>query len=117
MSDNNQSQTGSRTLVETPQETRQGELHLLAPDSARPRVRWEQGTVDNENMNKKKSKICCIFHPQRNFDEEEDHPHDCSSSESDSDSDTDSDEPSKGTQKRPSSPNAFEVQPSYSNSK
>lgn len=26
------------------------------------RVTWAAGTVDNEHMNKKKSKICCIHH-------------------------------------------------------
>ncbi|PVV04267.1 hypothetical protein BB560_001236 [Smittium megazygosporum] len=26
-----------------------------------PSVRWAEDTVDNENMNKKKSKICCIY--------------------------------------------------------
>ncbi|KAH3902993.1 type 1 protein phosphatase-activating protein YPI1 SCDLUD_000596 [Saccharomycodes ludwigii] len=29
----------------------------------KPQVRWKQDVVDNENMNKKKTKICCIFHP------------------------------------------------------
>ncbi|KAI5963996.1 YPI1 [Candida theae] len=60
----------------------------------KPRVRWTQDVVDNEHMNKKKTKICCIFHPQRSFDEEEahDHEHDhgghgCPSSSSDSSSD------------------------------
>ncbi|TEB33546.1 hypothetical protein FA13DRAFT_1627042 [Coprinellus micaceus] len=48
-----------------------------------PRVAWDESVVDNEGAGKKKSKICCIFHKARNFDE--------SSSESDSDSDSDSD--------------------------
>ncbi|CAB11073.1 Type 1 phosphatases regulator ypi1 [Schizosaccharomyces pombe] len=55
-------------------------LHLQ-PEPVR-RVRWTVSTVDNEHMNKKKSKVCCIFHKQRKFDE--------SSSDSDSDSDSDS---------------------------
>jgi len=38
--------------------------------------------VDNEGCNKKKSKICCIYHKPRRFDESSDE----SSSESDSDS-------------------------------
>ncbi|OLY83446.1 Type 1 phosphatases regulator ypi1 [Smittium mucronatum] len=37
--------------------------------SARPRVRWTSDTVDNEHMGKKKSKVCCIFKKQRNWDE------------------------------------------------
>ncbi|XP_065202891.1 E3 ubiquitin-protein ligase PPP1R11-like [Planococcus citri] len=33
-------------------------------------VRWNEGTVDNENMNKKKSKCCCIYKkPKQRFDE------------------------------------------------
>ncbi|KAI5630664.1 coA-transferase family III domain-containing protein [Phthorimaea operculella] len=43
----------------------------------RKRVVWTEDTVDNENMNKKKSKCCCIYEKPRKFDE--------SSSESDSD--------------------------------
>jgi protein phosphatase 1 regulatory subunit 11 len=27
----------------------------------RRRVTWAEGTIDNEHMGKKKSKICCIF--------------------------------------------------------
>jgi protein phosphatase 1 regulatory subunit 11 len=26
------------------------------------RVSWDPNVVDNENMNKKKSNVCCIFH-------------------------------------------------------
>ncbi|KAK6889748.1 Type 1 phosphatases regulator YPI2, partial [Candida tropicalis] len=29
---------------------------------SKPKVRWSEDTVDNEHMNKKKTKICCIFH-------------------------------------------------------
>ena len=45
-----------------------------------PRVTWNEDVVDNEGMGKKKSKICCIFHPTREFGE---------SSDSDSDSESD----------------------------
>lgn len=44
-----------------------GSLHLQAadePEEERRRVRWSQETIDNEHLNKKKSNICCIFHPQ-----------------------------------------------------
>ncbi|PVU85146.1 hypothetical protein BB559_001577 [Furculomyces boomerangus] len=34
-------------------------------------VRWTEDTVDNENMNKKKSKICCIFKKQRSWSDSE----------------------------------------------
>ncbi|KAL5369291.1 hypothetical protein CPHLJ_4g3940 [Cryptosporidium parvum] len=46
-------------------------------------VTWDESAIDNEMMNKKKSKKCCIFHKKRNFGES-------SSSESDSDSESDS---------------------------
>ncbi|KAL4367398.1 hypothetical protein GQ457_05G020550 [Hibiscus cannabinus] len=40
----------------------------------RPRkkkVTWKEGTVDNEFMNKKSSKICCIYHKEKPFDEDD----------------------------------------------
>ncbi|GAW80017.1 protein phosphatase inhibitor 3 [Plasmodium gonderi] len=40
-------------------------------------VRWDESTVDNENAQKKSSKVCCIYHKPKKFGE---------SSESDSDS-------------------------------
>lgn len=43
-----------------------------------PRVTWDPSTIDNEHMNKKSSKMCCIFHRKRSWD----------SSDSDSDSDS-----------------------------
>lgn len=39
-------------------------------------IKWAEDTVDNEFLNRKKSKICCIFHKKRAFGES-------SSSESD----------------------------------
>ncbi|KAF7312672.1 hypothetical protein MIND_00281500 [Mycena indigotica] len=49
----------------------------LPPRSAgRRRVVWDADVVDNEGCGRKSSKICCIYHKPRNFDE--------SSSESDS---------------------------------
>uniref|UniRef100_A0A0G4IF07 Protein phosphatase inhibitor n=1 Tax=Chromera velia CCMP2878 TaxID=1169474 RepID=A0A0G4IF07_9ALVE len=50
------------------------------PQAAPPnenRVSWDETAVDNEFMNKKKSKKCCIFHKKRAFGE--------SSSESEAD--------------------------------
>lgn len=95
---------------------------------SKPKVRWTEDVVDNEHMNKKKSKICCIFHPQREFGESSGES--CSSSDSDSDlSDEEGARPSSsGKQKkehkhccdgehteRRSSPNAYEKQPHYKN--
>ncbi|KAL8446543.1 hypothetical protein Emed_004997 [Eimeria media] len=47
-------------------------------------VSWEEGTLDNENLGKKSSKVCCIYHKPRAFAE--------SSSESSSSSSDSSDE-------------------------
>ncbi|KAI3617792.1 hypothetical protein CBS9595_003701 [Malassezia furfur] len=69
-----------------------GRLHLRAVGRERERealsdsthsdrrVVWTEDTIDNEGMGKKKSKICCIYHKPRAFDES-------SSESSDSDSD------------------------------
>lgn len=35
----------------------------------RRNIRWAEDTVDNELLNRKKSKICCIFHKKRAFGE------------------------------------------------
>lgn len=37
----------------------------------RKKVSWKEGTVDNEFMNKKSSKKCCIFHKEKPFDEDD----------------------------------------------
>ncbi|DBA71975.1 hypothetical protein WJX79_008774 [Trebouxia sp. C0005] len=39
----------------------------LAPRRKAKAVRWSEEVVDNESMNKKKSKKCCIFHKQKSF--------------------------------------------------
>lgn len=102
-----------------------------APEAnQRPSVRWESGVIDNEHMNKKKTKICCIFHPQQEFDDAE-HDSDChssssssssSSSESESEKDLDAAERRQRRverrhrrlkQDKPKSPNAYEIQPDY----
>ncbi|XP_050096607.1 E3 ubiquitin-protein ligase PPP1R11-like [Anopheles aquasalis] len=43
-------------------------LRLQKPRSER-KVQWTNGTVDNEHMNKKKSKCCCIYEKPRAFGE------------------------------------------------
>lgn len=61
-----------------------GSLHLIGGgERSRPRVVWSDDVVDNEGTGRKSSKICCIYHKPRKFDE--------SSSEESSDSDSDSD--------------------------
>lgn len=47
---------------------------------SRDSVRWSDDVVDNENMGKKKSKKCCIYHKPRTFGEwsdSEDSDHEC----------------------------------------
>lgn len=100
----------------------------------RSKVRWDEKVIDNENMNKKKTKICCIFHPNQNFEDEDEEEHnhehkgkDDSSSSSSSSSDEDEGKgfeerrkarlerrKKKLNHKRDASPNAYEIQPDYS---
>lgn len=54
----------------------------LAPRRKAKAVRWSEEVVDNEFMNKKKSKKCCIFHKQKSFgdwsdDDSDDECNDC----------------------------------------
>lgn len=48
--------TTSTTVQEEQSTETNSSLQLRGTTSRRPRVRWEEGTVDNENMGKKKSK-------------------------------------------------------------
>ncbi|KAG0044360.1 Type 1 phosphatases regulator ypi1 [Gryganskiella cystojenkinii] len=80
---------GSRTMILDPTETSEEDpIHGILDLTGEPnpanerRVQWDDDVIDNEHMNKKKSKICCIFKKQREFGE--------SSDESSSDSDSDS---------------------------
>ena len=45
----------------------------------RPRnnVQWQPGTIDNENMGKKKSKICCIYNKPHTLDSSSSSDDDC----------------------------------------
>ncbi|CAG8448449.1 2239_t:CDS:2 [Acaulospora morrowiae] len=97
-----------------------GTLKLRGGGQNNRKVKWDNGVVDNEGMGKKKSKICCIYHKPKRFDES-------SSDESSSDSE-DSDHEHEhqngsdgGCRKssdrrcRSNSPNAYERQPQYKN--
>lgn len=86
------SQTQTQTEEERPPEAPQRTLRLVGDDSRQGRhVQWTEETVDNEHMNLKKSKICCIFHPKKEFDESSDESDYSSSSSSSSSSDDDDD--------------------------
>ncbi|KAK9468199.1 phosphatase inhibitor-domain-containing protein [Lipomyces arxii] len=100
------------------------------PISSR-RVTWNDDVVDNEFMDKKKSKLCCIFHKQRAFDEsssDESSSSDSSGSDSDGaekyhEHDYNHDENgqnekcnhshSHSHRRKKPSPNAYEKQPKY----
>jgi len=67
------SPAGSRTVLDS--ESSQGtpavlKLKLKKPRPTR-RVQWTEETIDNENMNKKKSKCCCIYKKPVDFGESE----------------------------------------------
>jgi protein phosphatase 1 regulatory subunit 11 len=54
----------------------------LRPQPPARRVTWKEDTVDNEHANKRKSNICCIFHPSGvgcDKDKFSDSPETCSS--------------------------------------
>ncbi|KAK9479901.1 phosphatase inhibitor-domain-containing protein [Lipomyces japonicus] len=103
-----------------------GTLRLRGGSGTSRRVTWDEEVVDNEEMNKKKSKICCIFHKNREFGESSSDESD-SSSESDSDGDKDKHDHQNhnhpdckhlhrhGSRKKKPGPNAYERQPRYNN--
>ncbi|EOD50110.1 putative type 1 phosphatase regulator ypi1 protein [Neofusicoccum parvum UCRNP2] len=110
-----------------------GTLRLRAEPVQRRHIQWAEDVVDNEGMGKKSSKVCCIYHKQREFGESSDE----SSSDDDSSSDDNSDsEPDNSTARPPNSgrgrphnhrghssggpkkarkrsPNAYEKMPNY----
>ncbi|EPS61895.1 hypothetical protein M569_12904 [Genlisea aurea] len=44
---------------------------VLTLKRPKKKVSWKEGTVDNEFMNKKSSKKCCIYHKEKPFDEDD----------------------------------------------
>ncbi|KZV67335.1 hypothetical protein PENSPDRAFT_688235 [Peniophora sp. CONT] len=88
---------GSRTITITPTPAPEegsgnagpdiaGVLRLRGARQPGPRVQWTEDVVDNEGMGKKKSKICCIYHKPKAYDESSDED---SSSDDDTDSEPD----------------------------
>ncbi|KAG6388844.1 hypothetical protein SASPL_150280 [Salvia splendens] len=77
--------TATTTALETSSSSNQQrqirDSLLLKLKLPKKKVSWKKGTVDNEFMNKKSSKKCCIFHKEKPFDEDDsdaecDHDHD-----------------------------------------
>ena len=62
--------------------------HHLGHDpstSSRRRIQWAEDVVDNEGLGRKKSKVCCIFHKNREVGESSDESDGSNSSSSGSD--------------------------------
>ncbi|KAL7086327.1 hypothetical protein ACP275_14G332700 [Erythranthe tilingii] len=64
-------ETASSSSQQQPQITDSLVLKLRRPKKS---VSWKEGTVDNEFMNKKSSKKCCIFHKEKPFDDDDSDP-------------------------------------------
>lgn len=81
--------------------------------SSRPRrrVTWDDKVVDNEDLGRKSSKVCCIYHKPREVGESS------SSSDSSSDESASEDDERRGSRRptqspaTPRSPNAYEHKP------
>jgi len=138
----------SRTLIvtSTPSEDEQtpssqrpadGTLRLRGGPIQNRRVTWGEDVIDNEDMGRKKSKVCCIFRRARSFGESSSEESSSDDSSSDSDSDMGHDDRAHPTgnsrgcgdhshhgpnhshgrrksrrgPKRPPSPNAYEKMP------
>ncbi|KAL8208687.1 hypothetical protein R6Q57_008099 [Mikania cordata] len=76
--------TTATITLETPAPS-QTTTVTLTLNPRKKKVTWKEDTIDNEFLQKKSSKKCCIFHKQKPFDEdssddEDCHDHDCSGS-------------------------------------
>lgn len=69
-----QKSKGSATLEQDPAECQRSPTVTLKLKKSEPdrKVKWGEDTVDNEHMNKKKSKCCCIYQKPRIFGESSD---------------------------------------------
>ncbi|BGP58196.1 hypothetical protein JCM8202_004735 [Rhodotorula sphaerocarpa] len=74
-----------------------GALRLRGRAMPTQRVQWTQETVDNEGLNRKKSKICCIYHKPKPYDESSD---ESGSDSADSDGSADSRHEGAGAARR-----------------
>ena len=89
--------TGSATIVAVEEKAAAKEDNVLRLRlDPRPHVKWEEGVVDNEHMNKKSSKRCCIFHKKRAFGESSSEESSGSESEGEGDNDDDDQGPGSG---------------------
>ncbi|KAH3798056.1 E3 ubiquitin-protein ligase PPP1R11-like [Dreissena polymorpha] len=71
--------SGTQVVSQPPQQPATTPVQVLKLKNPKndKKVKWTNETVDNEHLNKKKSKCCCIYEKPRMFgessDEEEDH--------------------------------------------
>ncbi|KAI8646575.1 phosphatase inhibitor-domain-containing protein [Parasitella parasitica] len=122
-----QGQSGDENVVSSDGEEHVGVLRLRGDMNTRRRrvIQWDESVIDNEHMNKKKTKICCIYHKphavgESSESESDSSSDDSSSSGSDSDSNHAKCNHNHGQRKkkrnpRDVSPNAYERQPVYKN--
>lgn len=89
----------------------QGVLRLRGGPRSAPRVTWTEDIVDNEHLGKKKSKICCIYHKPRKFDESSDESSDDDSDCGGHDHDHDGHDGHVHSHKDGGRRNAYEAQP------
>jgi len=54
----------SQTIVQV-QEKLEEVITLILKLKVQKRVSWDPGVIDNEHMNKKKSKCCCVYVPPK----------------------------------------------------
>ena len=86
----------THTALETPP-TISGTLRLRGHHRDERRVAWTENTVDNEKLGRKSSKICCIYHKPKKFDESSED--DSSSSDDSADTGDEHDDPRQKRQK------------------
>lgn len=75
-----------QTSLSTQTETTPPILRLRRPETRQKedsKVKWTEDVIDNEHMGKHKLKVCCIFHPHREFGQSSDESSDSSSDSSD----------------------------------
>lgn len=86
-------------LTESAEPKEEEKPRLILRLRPRRRITWTEDTIDNEHMNKKSSKRCCIFHKARDFGESSTESDDSDDSD---DSDSDCDDPNcRKRRKRP----------------
>ncbi|CAL9075759.1 unnamed protein product [Musa textilis] len=61
----------SSSVPSSSQQSQPPETLVLRLKRPKKKVSWKEGTVDNEFLNRKSSKKCCIFHKQKPFDEDD----------------------------------------------